>query len=86
MDDIGKLVSLCALYIICETSMGQSVNAQHEVNSEYVRALLRINDIIKKRQKNPLMWNGMLHQIVFGYGFLKFCTVITLSSNKLQKS
>ncbi|KAL3073672.1 hypothetical protein niasHT_039212 [Heterodera trifolii] len=54
--DVSPLVSLCALDIICETSMGQSVNAQFESDSEYVRAVLRINDIIQRRQCNPLMW------------------------------
>jgi hypothetical protein len=36
--------------------MGKSVNAQQEADSEYVKAVLRINDIIHRRQKNPLMW------------------------------
>lgn len=60
IDDISRLVSLCALDIICETSMGQSVNAQVRSDSDYVRAVLRINDIIQRRQKNPLMWNNAL--------------------------
>lgn len=55
IDDIYKPVSLCALDIICETSMGQSVNAQ-EKESDYLRAVLRINDIIQNRQKNPLLY------------------------------
>ena len=55
-DDIGEFISLCTLDIICETSMGQSVDAQLESNSKYVRAVQRINDIIQQRIKNPLMW------------------------------
>lgn len=42
--------------IICETSMGRSVNAQQEEDSDYVKAVLCINDIIQNRQKNPLVW------------------------------
>jgi cytochrome P450 len=56
IDDIGEPISLCALDIICETSMGQSIHAQSNTKSDYVRAVLRINDIIQARQKNPLFW------------------------------
>lgn len=47
--------------------MGQSVNAQLEQDSDYVRAVLRINDIIQRRQKNPLMWNNLFFWM-FGDG------------------
>jgi len=60
VDDISRFVSLCALDIICETSMGQSVDAQLHSDSDYVRAVLRINDIIQRRQKNPVVWNNIL--------------------------
>lgn len=36
--------------------MGQSVNAQLNSDSQYVRAVLRINDIIQRRIKNPMVW------------------------------
>uniref|UniRef100_A0A0N4Z6Q8 Cytochrome P450 4c3 n=1 Tax=Parastrongyloides trichosuri TaxID=131310 RepID=A0A0N4Z6Q8_PARTI len=65
--NIGHYITLCALDIICETSMGQSVNAQHCSNSEYVKAVHEINDIIQKRQLNPLMWNNILFKL-FGDG------------------
>lgn len=65
--DITPLISLCTLDIICETSMGKSVNAQQEDDSEYVKAVLRINDIIHRRQKNPLMWSNLLFWL-FGDG------------------
>lgn len=47
--------------------MGQPVNAQSAADSEYVRAIICINDIIQKRQKNPLMWNNALFWL-FGDG------------------
>lgn len=47
--------------------MGQSVDAQEKSDSDYVTAVLRINDIIQRRQKNPLMWNNFLFRL-FGDG------------------
>jgi hypothetical protein len=35
--------------------------------SEYVRAVHEINDIIQSRQKNPLVWNDLIFN-VFGRG------------------
>ncbi|CAJ0570986.1 unnamed protein product, partial [Mesorhabditis spiculigera] len=55
--DFCSYVTLCALDIICETSMGKRVNAQIEANSQYVKAVYEINDIVQTRTKNPLMWN-----------------------------
>uniref|UniRef100_A0AC34QNC6 Cytochrome P450 n=1 Tax=Panagrolaimus sp. JU765 TaxID=591449 RepID=A0AC34QNC6_9BILA len=54
--EISKYVTLCALDIICETSMGKCVDAQLKADSDYVKAVSTINDIIQNRQKNPLLW------------------------------
>lgn len=61
--DISKPIGLCALDIICETSMGQSVDAQGRSESEYVRAVLRINELIQNRQKNPLHYPSFLFNL-----------------------
>lgn len=61
--NIGHYLTLCALDIICETSMGQSVNAQNCANSEYVKAVHEINDIIQTRQLNPLMWSDTIFKL-----------------------
>lgn len=47
--------------------MGQSVNAQFESDSEYVRAVHRINDIVQRRQKNPLVYSDLTFWL-FGDG------------------
>ena len=40
--DLGRKVTLCALDIICETAMGQTVNAQEDTENEYVKCLHRL--------------------------------------------
>ena len=39
--NVGRAITMCALDIICETAMGQSVNAQDDMDSDYVKALYR---------------------------------------------
>ena len=39
--DVGKAVTMCALDTICETAMGQAVNAQNEDDSAYVKSIYR---------------------------------------------
>ena len=39
--DVGKAITMCALDIICETAMGQTVNAQEDYDSDYIKALYR---------------------------------------------
>lgn len=54
--DMAKRITLCALDIICETAMGQTVSAQSNDDSEYVESLYRLSHIAQQRQKNPLLW------------------------------
>ena len=39
--NVGRAITMCALDIICETAMGQSVNAQDDMDSDYVKSLYR---------------------------------------------
>lgn len=54
--DIVKPVTLCTLDIICETAMGQSVNAMGEDDSEYVKALCRTTTLMQHRMWTPWLW------------------------------
>ncbi|CAD6192818.1 unnamed protein product [Caenorhabditis auriculariae] len=68
--EVLSLITLCTLDVICETSMGKSVNAQlEEKNNEYVWAVHTINELIQERTKNPLLWNDLTYKL-FGNGKL----------------
>ncbi|XP_029412237.1 cytochrome P450 4V2 isoform X2 [Nannospalax galili] len=49
-------VTLCALDIICETAMGKNIGAQSNNDSEYVRTVYRMSDMIHRRMKMPWFW------------------------------
>ncbi|XP_046504755.1 cytochrome P450 4V2 isoform X2 [Equus quagga] len=49
-------ITLCALDIICETAMGKNIGAQRNNDSEYVRAVYRMSDMIHRRMKMPWLW------------------------------
>ncbi|XP_020863343.1 cytochrome P450 4V2 [Phascolarctos cinereus] len=52
-------ITLCALDIICETAMGKNIGAQANGDSEYVRSVFRMTDIIFRRIKMPWLWLDM---------------------------
>ncbi|NXG80909.1 CP4V2 protein, partial [Baryphthengus martii] len=54
--DVFLDITLCALDIICETAMGKNVGAQKNKDSEYVRAVYKMSDLIHERQKSPWLW------------------------------
>lgn len=60
-------ITLCALDIICETAMGKNIYAQSNSDSEYVKAVYRMSDIIHRRQKMPWFWSDVVYY-VFGEG------------------
>ncbi|XP_005329250.2 cytochrome P450 4V2 isoform X1 [Ictidomys tridecemlineatus] len=49
-------ITLCALDIICETAMGKNIGAQSNDDSEYVRAVYRMSDMVHRRMKMPWLW------------------------------
>ncbi|KRX66855.1 Cytochrome P450 4V2 [Trichinella sp. T9] len=62
-----QYITLCALDIICETAMGRHVNAQKNSDSDYVRAIYKLNRIIHERQKKPHLWPNIIFRL-FGEG------------------
>lgn len=53
--DVFPLITLYALDVICETSMGVKINAQLNQDSDYVKAVKEISEIISIRHYNFLM-------------------------------
>ncbi|XP_067890516.1 cytochrome P450 4V2-like [Heterodontus francisci] len=60
-------ITLCALDIICETAMDKKVYAQSDSDSEYIRAIYKMSDLIHRRQKMPWFWPDFLYN-TFGDG------------------
>ncbi|XP_016982525.1 cytochrome P450 4d1 isoform X2 [Drosophila rhopaloa] len=52
--NLGEAINLCTLDAICETAMGVSLNAQTNVDSEYVQAVKTISMVLHKRMFNIL--------------------------------
>ncbi|CAF1068446.1 unnamed protein product [Adineta steineri] len=62
--NLYSYIASCALDIICETAMGLNIGAQHQRNSEYVDAVLKLTDLILKRQRMPWMWPDFLFNLL----------------------
>lgn len=62
--DIFPKISLCTLDIICEAAMGRNIFAQIYCDSEYVKAVLRINEIVFKRMRQPWIWWDRLFNVL----------------------
>ncbi|XP_034628412.1 cytochrome P450 4V2 [Trachemys scripta elegans] len=54
-------ITLCALDIICETAMGKNVGAQNNGDSEYVRAVYKMSDVLHQRQRCPWLWPDFMY-------------------------
>lgn len=46
---MAPCITNCALDIICSSAMGKHVDAQHDTDSEYARAVHRIAELTKDR-------------------------------------
>ncbi|XP_077135751.1 cytochrome P450 4V2 [Ranitomeya variabilis] len=54
-------VTLCALDIICETAMGRKIQAQSNSDSDYIRAIYEMSDMIQRRQMMPWLWPDFIY-------------------------
>ncbi|KAM9856665.1 cytochrome P450 4V8 [Aulostomus maculatus] len=72
-------VTLCALDIICETAMGKKIYAQSNSESEYVKCVYKMSDIISRRQRKPWFWPDLIYNY-FGEGREHDKTLKTLHS------
>jgi cytochrome P450 family 4 len=61
--DVFPLVTLLALDVICETSMGVEIHAQTNSDSEYVKAVQEITNIITIRHYNFLLRSNWLFKL-----------------------
>eukprot|EP00092_Neocalanus_flemingeri_P025304 GFUD01027436.1.p1 GENE.GFUD01027436.1~~GFUD01027436.1.p1 ORF type:complete len:533 (+),score=87.75 GFUD01027436.1:107-1600(+) len=59
--DIYPLMTHCALDIICETTMGVSINAQNDNNSEYVKAVYETSELVFRRLNSPWLYNDWFY-------------------------
>ncbi|KAF8783291.1 cytochrome P450 4V2-like [Argiope bruennichi] len=54
--DIVMPVTLCSLDIICETTLGVTIDAQGNSDSQYVKSVTRAGEIIMERMVNSYYW------------------------------
>ncbi|XP_041950691.1 cytochrome P450 4V2-like [Alosa sapidissima] len=59
-----SLITLCALDIICETAMGEKIYAQNNSESEYVRSVYKMSDIVSRRQRAPWLWPDWVYNLL----------------------
>ncbi|KAF8782456.1 Cytochrome P450 4c3 like protein [Argiope bruennichi] len=60
--DIVTPVTLCSLDIICETTLGVSISAQENGESQYVKSVMRASDIVMERMANCWLWTDFIFQ------------------------
>uniref|UniRef100_A0A8C3A968 Cytochrome P450 4V2 n=1 Tax=Cyclopterus lumpus TaxID=8103 RepID=A0A8C3A968_CYCLU len=65
--DCFSHITLCALDIICETAMGKKVYAQSQSDSQYVKSVYKMSDIVSRRQRSPWFWVDFVYNY-FGEG------------------
>ncbi|CAG2061343.1 unnamed protein product [Timema podura] len=60
--DIYPFITRCALDIICETAMGTQLNAQEDMDSEYVNAVYDISEATINRALSPWLHPDFIFQ------------------------
>lgn len=62
--DIFPHITHCALDIICDTAMGVNIDAQHDSDTQYVRDVYKISELVHRRQKAPWLWPDMIYDML----------------------
>lgn len=62
--DCFNVITLCALDIICETAMGRKIYAQSNSDSDYVRSVYKMTDIVFRRQRAPWFWADWIYNLL----------------------
>ncbi|KAI4465938.1 cytochrome p450 family 4 [Holotrichia oblita] len=65
--DIYPFIARCTLDIICETAMGTSVNAQANYDSEYVKCVNILLEIVMLRAFSPILSNNVVYPFTSTY-------------------
>uniref|UniRef100_A0A914WUW2 Cytochrome P450 n=1 Tax=Plectus sambesii TaxID=2011161 RepID=A0A914WUW2_9BILA len=60
--DLCPYITLCALDIICETSMGKRINAQSSPTSPYVQGILEFTEVATYRATHPWTWSDYIFE------------------------
>jgi len=82
--DIYPFITHCALDIICETAMGVQVNAMANTNSEYVRAVYGISEVIVQRNLRPWMHSDLtFYMSSLGRRFQHYLSILHGFTNKV---
>ncbi|CAD7087171.1 unnamed protein product [Hermetia illucens] len=61
--NVYPYITLAALDVVCETSMGVKINAQSDAYCEYVRAVSDITEIVMHRFSNTFLQNDLVFSI-----------------------
>nr|AFK24489.1 cytochrome P450 family 4 protein [Perinereis aibuhitensis] len=62
--DIFPYITHCALDIICDTAMGVNVDAQNDSDTQYVKDVYKISELVHRRQKAPWLWPDFLYSLL----------------------
>ncbi|CAO1443801.1 unnamed protein product [Diamesa hyperborea] len=74
--NIFPYVTLCTLDIVCETAMGRDINAQGDSESDYVKAVYQIGEIVLNRQAKFWLQPDLIFKFTKDYAKHENCIKI----------
>lgn len=88
--DVFQYVTLCTLDIIMETAMGTDINVQSDRESDYVKAVYGIGELVQSRQAQPWIHSDIAFSLL-GYekrqkDFLNILHDTSLSAIRKRKA